>query len=205
MLYLIGGAPRVGKSIIAQQLMKEKGVPWLSTDVLRSICYDLTPEALREEFYPYVGVTDNNVVFSQPVDVIVKQQITEAESMKSSIKTFIKHQIDVRDNFILEGVHLLPKHIIDFYNENPGLQDQIKVLFIVDTNPENISKGLQMNTSHFDWLSGAKPNTYRAVAEFVAKFSKYIGEETNKYDMTLYSRTSDFADDIKNCAELMAG
>ncbi|MFA5062156.1 MAG: hypothetical protein WC526_03345 [Patescibacteria group bacterium] len=205
MLYLIGGAPRVGKSIIAKQLMKEKGIPWLSTDVLRSICYDLTPEELREELYPYVGVTDNDIVFSQPLDVIVKQQITEAESMKPSIETFIKHQIDVRENFILEGVHLLPKHIADFYKENPELQDQIKVLFIVDTDPENILKGLQMNTSHFDWLSGAKPNTYRAVAEFVAKFSKYIEEEVNKYDMILYSRTSDFVIDIKNCSELMAG
>ena len=36
-LYLIGDAPRVGKSTLAQRLLATDEIPWLPTDVIRAV------------------------------------------------------------------------------------------------------------------------------------------------------------------------
>jgi predicted kinase len=43
-LYLVGGAPRVGKSSLAQRLLELDGIPWLPTDVLRTVLRRVLPE-----------------------------------------------------------------------------------------------------------------------------------------------------------------
>ncbi len=43
-LYLVGGAPRVGKSSLAQRLLAIDGIPWLPTDVLRTVLRRVLPE-----------------------------------------------------------------------------------------------------------------------------------------------------------------
>src|SRR6266536_3531822 len=60
-LYLVGGAPRVGKSSLAQRLLETDGIPWLPTDVLRTVLRRVLPEQdpvdawrLAEVMYPHV-------------------------------------------------------------------------------------------------------------------------------------------------------
>jgi predicted kinase len=43
-LYLLGGAPRVGKSALAQRLLETEGIPWLPTDVVRTVLRRVLPE-----------------------------------------------------------------------------------------------------------------------------------------------------------------
>jgi hypothetical protein len=43
-LYLVGGAPRVGKSTLAQRLSKLDRIPWLPTDVVRTVLRRVLPE-----------------------------------------------------------------------------------------------------------------------------------------------------------------
>ena len=43
-LYLVGGAPRVGKSALAQHLLENDGIPWLPTDVVRTVLRRVLPE-----------------------------------------------------------------------------------------------------------------------------------------------------------------
>jgi 2-phosphoglycerate kinase len=42
-LYLVGGAPRVGKSALAQRLLEADGIPWLPTDVIRTVLRRVLP------------------------------------------------------------------------------------------------------------------------------------------------------------------
>ena len=67
-LYLVGGAPRVGKSALAQQLLAAEGIPWLPTDVVRTTLRRVLPELdsvdtdpvdaarLAEVMYPHIEV-----------------------------------------------------------------------------------------------------------------------------------------------------
>ena len=43
-LYLVGGAPRVGKSKLAQKLVETEGIPWLPTDIVRTVLRRVLPE-----------------------------------------------------------------------------------------------------------------------------------------------------------------
>lgn len=68
MMYLIGGAPRVGKTILAQQLCATLKVGWISTDLLmdllrvanaagRKMKWDAAPQAITANaqwFFPYL-------------------------------------------------------------------------------------------------------------------------------------------------------
>jgi hypothetical protein len=68
MIYLIGGAPRAGKTILGQSISAKRNVSWISTDLLVDLLrlknedgvkasWDATPEAIAadaEWFFPYL-------------------------------------------------------------------------------------------------------------------------------------------------------
>src|SRR5688500_4911515 len=68
MIYLIGGAPRAGKSILRQQVSSRLKIGWISTDLLMELLrlkneegvkreWNATPEAITaaaEWFFPYL-------------------------------------------------------------------------------------------------------------------------------------------------------
>jgi hypothetical protein len=65
-VYLVGGPPRVGKSALAQRLLLGDGIPWLPTDVLRTVLRRVLPQldkldqgnvsaaAVGELMYPHI-------------------------------------------------------------------------------------------------------------------------------------------------------
>jgi hypothetical protein len=65
-VYLVGGPARVGKSALAQRLLLSDGIPWLPTDVLRTVLRRVLPEldeldqgnvsaaAVGELMYPHI-------------------------------------------------------------------------------------------------------------------------------------------------------
>jgi adenylate kinase family enzyme len=69
MIYLIGGAPRVGKSILGQQISAKLQVGWVSTDLLMELLRVKHEEGVKVEwsadpgtilvkaewFFPYLG------------------------------------------------------------------------------------------------------------------------------------------------------
>lgn len=191
MLYLIAGAPRTGKSILSRMLMDKLGVPWLSTDVMRSVIRDVTPEGERAQKFPFTGFTSNDQLSSVELQNMVQWQITEAESLQVAIESFSKHQLGVRDPQILEGVHLLPKHVRAFL-DSKDKNDVIRTVFVLSLDKEKQLQSMKSNTSHFDWLSGASENTFDAVAQFVVAYSQWLKQECDKYQLPYVLREGDF-------------
>jgi hypothetical protein len=66
-VYLVGGPARVGKSSLAQRLLRSDGIAWLPTDVLRTVLRRVRPElddldqgdvpaaAVGEFMYPHIA------------------------------------------------------------------------------------------------------------------------------------------------------
>jgi predicted kinase len=50
MIYLIGGAPRAGKSILGQQVSARLNVGWVSTDLLMELLRVKNPEGVKAEW-----------------------------------------------------------------------------------------------------------------------------------------------------------
>lgn len=191
MIYLIGGAPRTGKSNISNLLMRELSVPWLSTDVLRTVIHDVTPPEEQAAKFPYGGITSADQLTEMQVKQMVDWQITETNSLQTCIDSLIRHQIGVRDSQTLEGVHILPRHVRALVDD-PTCRDQIRVVFIVSEDESTQLEAMRKNNSHFDWLTGASDKAYASVAAFVVAYGKWIRGECEKYGISYVVRKGEF-------------
>lgn len=195
MFYIIGGAPRLGKSIAAQRLMDQTKTPWLSTDVLRTVFSDIVSPSDRNKMFPFADEMGDKKWFEKSPQEISEMQLQEARAMMPGLNSFIQHQICVKDNFILEGVHLLPSQIHELMNK-PELKDYIHVVFVVASDLDVVKQGLNANTSHFNWLTGASEEVHDVVSKFVVDFSGRIKTEAEKYNLPVIERTMSFEQDM---------
>jgi adenylate kinase family enzyme len=56
MIYLIGGSPSSGKSILSKQLSKKLNIPYLSTDNIRPIVLAYLKGEERAKKFPLISV-----------------------------------------------------------------------------------------------------------------------------------------------------
>jgi hypothetical protein len=86
-LYLVGGPPRMGKSSLAQRMLKADGIPWLPTDVVRTVLRRLLPEL--------------DVIDQDPVD-----HAQLAEFMYPHIEQAAEVCAEEAEQFLIEGFEL---------------------------------------------------------------------------------------------------
>jgi predicted kinase len=90
-LYLVGGAPRVGKSSLSQRLLELDGIPFLPTDVLRTVLRRVLPEL--------------DAIDQDPVDASLL-----AEFMYPHIEQAAEVCVEEAERFLIEGFELSPSH-----------------------------------------------------------------------------------------------
>jgi hypothetical protein len=100
-LYLVGGAPRVGKSSLAQQLLAADGIPWLPTDVIRTVLRRVLPE---------LDAADQD-----PVDAG-----RLAELMYPHIEQAAEVCTEEAERFLIEGFELAPSYPARLQAALPG-------------------------------------------------------------------------------------
>src|SRR5437773_9488072 len=102
MIYVIGGVPRAGKSLLGQRLCTTLKVGWVSTDLLmellrvqnavgRKVKWDAAPEGITanaEWFFPY-------------------------------LERFIWGVSELADNYVIEGVDFLPAQVAQLSTQYP--------------------------------------------------------------------------------------
>lgn len=93
MIYLVGGAPRVGKSILGQRTAATQRIGWISTDVL--------VELLRVQ-------TGNvpHIKWNDPATIE-----TSADWFFPYLERFVWGTSSLADGYVIEGAHFLPRHI----------------------------------------------------------------------------------------------
>jgi hypothetical protein len=90
-LYLLGGVPRVGKSTLAQRLLATDGIPWLPSDVVRTVLRRVLPEL--------------DAVDQDPVDAV-----RLAELMYPHIEQAAEVCVEEAEQFLIEGFELAPTY-----------------------------------------------------------------------------------------------
>ena len=88
-LFIVGGAPRVGKPLLTQGLLAIDGIPWLPTDVVRTVLRRVLPE---------LDAADRD-----PVDAV-----RLAEVMYPHIEQAAEVCAEEPDRFLIEGFDLAP-------------------------------------------------------------------------------------------------
>lgn len=189
MIYLIGGAPRVGKSTIAKRFAEFIKGRFVSTDELED------PDSQQPSVVFYSDPKKNALTPGERI----KSVKNEAKLIMSDIENIIDKAINKRQNTVIEGVHLFPTYV-DIFIRKFG-KDKIKVIFIGSTNVELILEGMTKNTVPNNWLKDFNQEVLRQIAVFIKAFSDYLYKESKKYNLIYKERSYDFQKDIRDVIE----
>ena len=187
MMYLIGGAPRLGKSILAKKMLDGMGIPWLSSDVLCAMLKEGADMRFSDEM---------ELATAQ----IVQNQLTAAHSITKPLRIFIERQIESQTDFTLEGVHLLPSLVSHFHKTR---NTDVRSIFIVSTNKELVLSGLRSNTAEYDWMSDASEQMQHAMADFVVGYSTELKSQAEREGLFTFARTENFQQDVDAILRLL--
>jgi hypothetical protein len=94
-LYLIGGPPRTGKSALALAFLRQERVPWLSTDVVRTLLRRVVP-----------SIEEADAGFDRTEELI--------RLMRPFIDQIIEVCLGQASDYLIEGVEILPSDVARF-------------------------------------------------------------------------------------------
>lgn len=201
MIYLIGGAPRVGKSVLAKRVADTLQIPCISTDILCSkMKKALSVEEKNGRFPlpPFSGTASENTLTPE---ARVELQLLSAKSLEPEMEALIAEALSEQESLVIEGVHLLPEYVRGLLTRQGATN--IRALFIGQTDIDAVLEGIQKNTNPDNWMREADPAVIRQVAVFVAAFSTRIHQEAKTFDLPYHERTADFEGDMKRLADIL--
>lgn len=169
MMYLLGGAPRVGKTILAQRLCTTLKVGWISTDLLmdllrvanapgRKMKWDAAPGAITahaEWFFPY-------------------------------LERFVWGVSSFADHYVIEGVDFLPAQVTQLSTHYP-----IRAVFL------GCSRMTLEDFTQFPGRSkgyATLPEAQRRqIVEDVPRWSAFIRQEAERLGYPYVDMVGDFS------------
>ena len=196
MIYLIGGAPRCGKTILSHRIARHKKISWISTDSLQPVILPYIPKSQVLKKFPYQKVS----LQKDKPETLLAAEITESNTTWPGIKALIQHQIDCNQDFIIEGVHLLPGLVYEL--KRTRYWKNIKLIYLVKIDLEKIKQGFLKNTSTHDWLFSSLKNEeiLDKAARMVQIKSQYIATQAKQFDFKVVNMDIDFNKKIKKLA-----
>ncbi|MFA4954424.1 MAG: hypothetical protein WC641_03880 [Patescibacteria group bacterium] len=203
MIYLIGGAPRVGKSIVAKKIAEGSHATFVATDdICGKAAEGLTEEERRAKF-PLPGFSDTASENTLAPENRVELQIITSKSLEPELDRVISEAIVKNESLVIEGVHLLPEHVRRLMAEHGA--KKFMVLFVGSNDVDRVVTGIMKNTNPHNWTRNSDPEVIRQIAEFVAAFSTHIQKEAAQNLLPYQERTEDFEADMKRFYELLLG
>jgi len=181
MIFLLGGPPRVGKSIISSEIRQKFAVNVVSTDTLGAVLETvLNPEAAPDLF---VFGKFNEMPMLERVKLLVDNPTElidyvrkESHFVWKAVEAFLRRENYEGRDVLIEGVAVLPE-LISQIEEIPH-----RVVFIGnqgENHKENIKKSAKENEQ--DWMRGFSDQYIGAYAMFVKRMSAYIEQEAEKF------------------------
>lgn len=202
MLYLIGGSPRAGKSILADQLSRRLKLTWISTDDLRTAAMKNIPKAELPRAFPgefaYLQAKYNNdAYFSKYTSKqFVNFDQLDAKTLWTGIRAMLEYLLEQDTDFILEGVHLLPELLETF--KDTETWPLLRVAYLVKTSPSKILNQIlaykEIKGGREDWLLDNTKNlgTLDKAARGLAYYGKQLEKSALKYKFKVFNTESDF-------------
>lgn len=194
MIYLIGGAPRIGKSIAARKLAVQIGASALTADDIGSEYSAKLPEAERAEKFPFPGFSGDPADNTLPPAELTRLQLIEAKSMEPEFRRLIAEAVTAGKDFVLEGVQVLPEFAKDIMDHSqPGT---VRALFVGSEDAARVMDGMAKNTSPDDWLRDSDTEVIKQVAAFAVDFSGWLKPACAAAGLPYFERTDDFQKDL---------
>jgi 2-phosphoglycerate kinase len=201
MIYLIGGAPRIGKSLIAKIVADGQHIELVATDdIYKKATRTLTPSERRTKFPlpEFSGTASENILTPGRR---VELMIVSAKSLEQEIHRVISEAIASGKSIVVEGVDLLPELIQKLLAEFGPEKIHAIVMGCVDES--RVMDGLLKDRNPHSWLKEADAIVRRQVAAFAVNCSLRIKELAEQSNVTYFERTDDFDADMVSCLTLL--
>lgn len=171
MLYLVSGASRSGKTLIAKRVLAEQGIPYLSLDWLMMGFNDGLPEyGIHHLLWP------NEI----------------AQKMWPFLQSMIDSMLVDGMDYLIEGEAMLPQLVFDLVEKYP---DRVKVVF-VGYAEINVNDKIALVRKHADakndWLIGNSDEYIRDHIENMIAYSKMLRTGCEEHGLHYIDTTEDF-------------
>lgn len=204
MIYLIGGSPRGGKSILSRKLSKALNVPYVSTDNLRLVALPYFKGKEKDKNFPFIKMFDSATIhkFFQKYSgqEMLEADLKEAKSIWPGTESLINHLLVCKIDYIIEGIHLLP----NFVKQYKGNKN-IKIVFLTKINEKKIYQGLLRNKNNNDWLADNTKDKkiISMAAKSLLDYGKFFFKETGKYGFKCFNTEDNFFDKIQKASDYL--
>lgn len=174
MILLLGGPPRVGKSIISSKIQQKYAISVVSTDTLGAVLENvLSPETMPDLF---IFSRFNEIPMSERVKLIkddpsefIEYLRKESYVVWKAVEAFIRRENDEGRDVMIEGVAVLPE-LVNQIEDFP-----YRAVFIGnqrENHKENIKRSIEENKH--DWMRDVSDDYISTFAVFVNQMSIYI-------------------------------
>lgn len=183
MLYLLGGAARSGKSIIARRILVEKRIPFFCLDHLAHAAARTIPQL-------HIDLDSD--------DATVGEQLWPlAKSVASMI---IKNKMD----YLLEGALLQPRNAHELMSEFPGIVHASFVGYAEAQILEKFSQVRQYGGTPDDWMMNWDDESVRKELERLKGVSESLRSECAKYQIMYFETSHNFDQAVNDVMEYLA-
>lgn len=171
MLYLISGASRSGKTLIAKNILKQKQIPYMSLDwLVMGFTNGFTENGIHDKLFP---------------DEIAEKLWAFLEAMCESM---LWSDID----YVIEGEAILPELIHTLLKKHP---DKIRICFLGYTDVDKEQKMRELKAFHDgekDWLlKESDAYIYDHIDNMIAH-SRLIKNSCAKYGLRYFDTSGNF-------------
>ena len=173
MLYIISGASRSGKTIMAQKLAVQKGIPYLSLDwIMMGFTNGIPEYGIHDKLFP---------------DDIARR-------LWSFLRAMLESMLHLETDCIIEGEAVLPELIIEIYKEHP---DKLRICFLgfTEVNMEQKLKEIRdFSKKKNDWLADESDTYIKDHVINMVAHSRMIKESCKKHKLTYVDTSKKFLD-----------
>ncbi len=184
MLFLVSGASRSGKTLIARRILADRQIPYLSLDWLMMGFNDGIPEyGIHHLLWP------NEI----------------AEKIGPFLLGMIDSMLVDDMDYVIEGEAMVPQLIADWIREHP---DKIKAVFVGYTEI-NVNDKVALVKKHSDgendWLTSESDEYIRDHINNMIGYSKMIKSGCEKHGLSYFDTSEDFLGAIEAATDFLVG
>lgn len=174
MIFLIGGAPRTGKSILAEKLATRLRIGWVSADLLVDLLRLNDVRGVKTEWNASPGAIR-----------------ADAEWFFPSLEHFIRGVGSIAGSYVIEGVDFLPEQVHTLSKHH-----QVRGVFL--GRSEMTLETLDRFPGRSPGYGYLPEEMRRRIAGDVSLWSEFIRQEAGRWGQPFIDVSGDFAERLKD-------
>ena len=191
--YFIGGAPRIGKTILSLALAEKVKGHFVSTDSIRNAakkaCKDENSDLFIINKTEHIPEEEWLKDHNELPEKVIEYQNRESIALWPSIVSFCNSFCEDNAIHVVEGVSLLPS-LVDKMKNKPA-----HIFYVGNTSEKHAQSMLDFakQSPQWDWMgaSSYSDEKIRAMANFVRAMSLYFKNEAEKFGFPYFEIDDD--------------